>query len=56
MVKDKNAEWELYNLKSDIGENDNVAEKYPSLMKKIDKAAKQSHQHHITVPQWNFME
>jgi arylsulfatase A-like enzyme len=56
MVKDKNAQWELYNLKSDIGENDNVAGKNPSLIKKIDNAAKQSHQHHNTVLQWNFME
>ncbi len=56
MMKDKNAKWELYNLKSDIGERDNAAEKYPSIIKKMDQAAKQSHQHHNTVPQWNFME
>jgi arylsulfatase A len=56
MVKDKNAKWELYNLKSDIGEKDNAAEKYPSLIKKMDRLAKQSHQHHNTVHQWNFME
>jgi len=56
MVKDKNASWELYNLKEDIGEKNNVAAKYPSQVKKADKIAKQAHHHHNTVSQWNFME
>jgi arylsulfatase A-like enzyme len=56
MVQDKSARWELYDLKSDKSENENTAEKYPSLIQKIDKIAKQSHQHHNTVPKWNFME
>jgi len=56
MVKDKSAKWELYNLKTDIGEKNNLAEKYPKVIHKVDKIAKQSHQHHPTVQQWNFME
>ena len=56
MLKEKNAKWELYNLKKDIGEIDDAAKKYPSLVKRIDNIAKQSHQHHNTVSQWNFME
>jgi arylsulfatase A len=56
MVKDKSAKWELYNLKTDIGENNNLAEKYPKVIQKVDKIARQSHQHHPTVQQWNFME
>lgn len=56
MVKDKNAMWELYNLKSDIGEDKNVAEKKQKLITKMDAVAKNSHQHHHSVPQWNFME
>jgi arylsulfatase A len=56
MVKDKSAKWELYNLKRDIGEKNNLAEKYPKVILKVDKIAKQSHQHHSTVQKWNFME
>jgi arylsulfatase A len=56
MLKDKNAKWELYNLKEDIGEKNNLAAKYPNKVKKADQLAKQSHQHHNTVQEWNFME
>jgi len=56
MTKDKQARWELYDLKADLGENNNQAEKYPAIIKKIDKIAKQSHQHHNKVAEWNFME
>ncbi len=56
MVKDKSAKWELYHLKQDIGEKKNLAEKYPNVILKVDKIAKQSHQQHPTVQHWNFME
>ncbi len=56
MVKDKMAKWELYNLKSDLSESTNLAEKYPNLIRKVDKFARQSHQHHSTIAAWNFME
>jgi arylsulfatase A-like enzyme len=56
MIKDKTAKWELYDLKTDISENNNLADQYPDIIKKMDALAKQSHQHHNTVPEWNFME
>ena len=56
MLKDKNAKWELYNLKEDIGEKNDLAAKYPNKVKKADQLAKQSHRHHNTVQEWNFME
>jgi len=56
MLIDKRAKWELYNLKTDIGEKNNLAERYPNVILEVDKIAKQSHQHHPTVQQWNFME
>lgn len=56
MVKDKQAKWELYNLKTDIGEMNNLAEKNAKMVIKADKIARQSHQHHPSVPHWNFME
>ena len=31
---------ELYNLKTDIGEQDNVAEKYPDIVEKIEQYLK----------------
>ena len=34
MIKDKNAKWELYNLKTDIGEQNNRADAHPSIIRK----------------------
>ncbi len=56
MIKDKDAKWELYNLKIDLSEKSNLAGKYPGVIRRVEKIAKQSHQHHSTVSEWNFME
>jgi arylsulfatase A-like enzyme len=56
MVKDKNALWELYNLKSDLEEAHNVADQNQKILKRIKKIAIESHHHHPTVQEWNFME
>jgi arylsulfatase A-like enzyme len=56
MNKNKNAPWELYNLATDEGETQNVADQYPKVIKRIEKIVARSHAHHPSVSQWNFME
>ncbi|SEC18947.1 Arylsulfatase A [Tenacibaculum sp. MAR_2009_124] len=43
MTNNKNAPIELYNLKSDIGEEHNIADKYPDIVKQIANIMKDQH-------------
>ncbi|MCK4431090.1 MAG: arylsulfatase [Candidatus Aminicenantes bacterium] len=47
-----NGPIELYNLRKDIGEEENVAGKHPDIVKKIDKVMKSRIPSEI--PKWNF--
>ena len=49
------SKWELYNLKNDIQETNNVANKYPEILKKLDSIQKLAHRHpHIR--EWEFVD
>ena len=56
ILKDKNAQWELYDLKLDIGEQKNLAAAFPRTIKKLAKLARQAHSTHSIIKEWNFME
>jgi arylsulfatase A len=55
MKKNKNAPWEIYNLKMDEKETTNVASQYPELVKKFEEILKKEHQlSHLR--DWEFIE
>lgn len=56
MNKDKYAKWELYDLAHDISEAIDLADKYPKVVSRMAKLAKEAHHHHLTRSEWNFME
>ncbi len=50
-----NASWELYNLKEDPKERNNLAEAYPGIISSIDSLQKKAHRHpHIR--EWEFID
>lgn len=54
MKKDKNAAWEIYNLKTDVNEATDVAALHSELVKQFDNILKQQHQpSHIK--EWEFI-
>ena len=55
MNKDPNSAWELYNLKNDPSEVDNLAWRFPKKIKKLAALAAKQHAR-SPVDQWNFME
>lgn len=55
MKKNKNAKWQLYNLKNDISESNNIASKYPAVIAKFDDIVKQEHTH-SHIKQWEFVD
>lgn len=54
MKTDKNAPWEIYNLKNDVQEKDNVAAQHPELARQFEEILQQQHQpSHIR--EWEFI-
>lgn len=53
--KNRNAPWQIYNLKDDINETTNVADKHPDLVKKFDEIQKREHQH-SHIKDWEFID
>jgi len=47
--------WELYNLSKDIGETNDVADKYPELIQEFDLILKQAHRA-AHIQEWNFID
>lgn len=55
MKKDRNAPWEIYNLKTDIAETKDVAAQHPELAKQFEQILLQQHQpSHIR--DWEFID
>jgi arylsulfatase A-like enzyme len=53
--KNKQAPWEIYNLKSDPQETTNVAAQYPALVAQMEKIIKDNHRHpHVS--DWEFID
>ena len=56
MNKDESAKWELYDLVNDSSESTDLASKYPKVVSRMEKLAREAHQSHPTRSEWNFME
>lgn len=55
MKKNKQAAWEVYNLKTDVGETTDVAEQHPELVKRFEEILRTQHQpSHIK--DWEFVD
>jgi arylsulfatase A len=55
MKKNKAAAWELYDLSGDISEQNNLASKYPELLKEFDSIVLKEHQH-AHIKEWEFVD
>lgn len=55
MKKNKNAAWEIYNIKNDISESKNVAAQHPDLAAKFESIMKKEHRH-SHIKQWEFVD
>ena len=51
----RNGAWEIYNLKSDIGERNNVAAAHPELAKEFDEIVQREHRP-AHVHEWEFVD
>jgi arylsulfatase A-like enzyme len=57
LKKNPKAPWELYNLKHDINEKTNVADKFPELLKQFDNIVKKEHKDsEANIKDWQFVE
>lgn len=54
MKKNKNAPWEIYNLKTDEKESVDLAAQHPELAKKFDEIAKKEHSP-TQIKEWEFI-
>ncbi len=54
MKKDKNAEWELFDLSIDREEKHNIIEKHLDLIPKFEAIVKKEHQI-ATIKEWEFI-
>ncbi|HEY1054866.1 MAG TPA: sulfatase/phosphatase domain-containing protein, partial [Emticicia sp.] len=55
MKKDKDARWEIYDLKNDVKETTNRSSQYPELIKQFEAILKKEHQpSHIR--EWEFID
>lgn len=54
LKKDKNAPWEIYNLKTDIGETSDVAAQHPDLARQFEDILKKEHQF-AHIKDWEFV-
>ncbi|MGC6421927.1 MAG: arylsulfatase [Flavobacteriaceae bacterium] len=55
MKKNASASWELYNLKLDPHEKNNLARQHPEILKRADSLVRVSHRHpHLR--EWEFMD
>lgn len=53
--KDSGAPWQIFNLKNDIAESENVAAQHPELAEKFDAIQRKEHQHsHLR--EWEFID
>jgi arylsulfatase A len=55
MKNNRAAEWELYDLSSDIGEKNNLATRHPELLKQFDNIVLKEHQH-AHIKEWEFVD
>lgn len=55
MRKHPDTKWELYNLKDDPAESNNIAAQHPEVINEIDAIAKEAHWHPI-VTDWEFVD
>jgi arylsulfatase A-like enzyme len=55
MKKNRSAEWELYDLSADLSEQNNLAAKYPELLKQFDSIVLKEHQH-AHIKEWEFVD
>ena len=53
--KNKNAAWELYDMRSDEKETTDVASKHPEIISKLDAIVKKEHLN-ATVKEWEFID
>ena len=54
MKKNKNAPWEIYNLKTDVNETTDVATQYPELAKQFEAILQKEHQP-AHIKEWEFV-
>jgi len=54
MKKDKNAPWEIYNLKTDVNETTDLASQHPELVKQFEEIMKKEHQQ-ACIHEWEFV-
>ena len=55
MKKNPNAPWELYNLKEDSKEVNNLVVEHPEIIQKMNEIVKKEHQH-PHVKEWEFID
>lgn len=55
MKKNPNAPWELYNLKEDKQEKQDLSSKYPNIIEKMDEIVHKEHMH-PHVREWEFID
>ena len=55
LKKDKNAPWELYDMRSDEKESENVAAWHPEIIEKLDAIVAREHEQ-ATVKEWEFID
>ncbi|MFV0606256.1 MAG: arylsulfatase [Niabella sp.] len=55
MKKDKNATWEIYDLKNDPYEKNNIARQHPELVLQFNAIVKKEHRH-SPIKQWEFVD
>lgn len=53
--KNKNAAWELYDMRSDEKETTDIASKHPEIISKLDAIVKKEHLN-ATVKEWEFID
>ena len=55
MKKDRNAPWEIYHLKNDVAEKNDVAARYPDLAVKFEEIMKKEHVR-THLKEWEFID
>ncbi len=55
MKKNKNAQWEIYNLETDVNETTDIAANHPELAKQFEAILKKEHQS-SHIKEWEFID
>jgi len=55
MIKNRNAEWELYDMDIDETENNNIAGRHPDIIRTLDQIVKKEHWP-ATIREWEFID